>query len=57
MYNILKQNCTIDATKYFLLFSNPVIDAWNSFPDFIVAAWPVNDFKQIVCAVFILTNF
>jgi len=31
-----KQNCTIDATKYFS--NNHVIDAWNSLPDFIVAA-------------------
>ena len=32
-----KQNCTIDASKYFS--NNRVIDAWNSLPDFIVAAW------------------
>ena len=43
MFKMSKQNCTIDATKYF--FSNRVIDVWNSLPDSIVAASSVKDFK------------
>jgi len=41
---LMKQHCTIDATKFY--FSNHVVSIWNSLSDHIVSAPSVSAFKN-----------
>ena len=41
---VIKQTCSVDATKYY--FTNRVVNVWNSLPSHIVSSPTLSTFKS-----------